>query len=214
MARRDKHDSCRPFFDFSSLLARLLGRNKTTRDADARDQRRRLVRKETTLSLPYQRLLDHFQEHDFHYHDDAEKEMVRADFRGDVGSYRILAFVEADQDLFQVIGFAPNDVPPGARPAVAEALTRANYGLKIGKFEMDYEDGELRFQAASVLVNDDLPDPIIARLIGTTLAMLDRYLPAFLSVVYGNETPEDAIRFAEADTQSEEDSSHTDLEDD
>jgi hypothetical protein len=43
-----------------------------------------------------------------------------------------------------------------------------------------------------------LEDDVIGRLMGTTVAMLDTYLPAVLSVIYGNETPQDAIRCAEA----------------
>ena len=33
---------------------------------------------------------------------------------------------------------------------------------------------------------------------GTTMSMLDMYLPAVLSVIYGNELPKDAIRCVEA----------------
>ena len=33
---------------------------------------------------------------------------------------------------------------------------------------------------------------------GTTMSLLDVYLPAILSVIYGNELPKDAIRCAEA----------------
>jgi len=31
---------------------------------------------------------------------------------------------------------------------VNEFLTRANYGLNIGNFEMDFQDGEIRFKTA------------------------------------------------------------------
>ena len=34
-------------------------------------------------------------------------------------------------------------------------------------------------------------------MLGTTMAMLDLYLPAILSVIYGNELPGDAIRHVE-----------------
>jgi hypothetical protein len=38
---------------------------------------------------------------------------------------------------------------------------------------------------------------VIDRLIAVTMAMLDMYLPAVLSVIYGNELPKDAIRCVE-----------------
>jgi hypothetical protein len=55
----------------------------------------------------------------------------------------------------------------------------------------------LRFHAAQILPDDDLDDATIGRLFGTTIAMLDLYLPAILSVIYGNELPEDAVRQVE-----------------
>ena len=42
-------------------------------------------------------------------------------------------------------------------------------------------------------------DGVIDRLITVTMAMLDMYLPAVLSVIYGNELPKDAIRCVEGD---------------
>ena len=62
---------------------------------------------------------------------------------------------------------------------------------------MDFDVGELRFQAAQILTQDSLEDAVIGRLMGTTMAMLDRYLPAILSVIYGNELPKDAVKCVE-----------------
>jgi hypothetical protein len=110
---------------------------------------------------------------------------------------RLIAQIDEDGGLFQVFGISNLRVPSGCRPSVAEAVARANYGLKVGKFELDFEEGDLRFQAAQLLPYDSLEDHTIERLIGTTMAMLNMYLPAFLSVIYGNEVPQDAIRQVE-----------------
>jgi hypothetical protein len=56
--------------------------------------------------------------------------------------------------------------------------------------------------ANHILENGSLSDEVIHRLIGTTLAMLDRYVPAFLSVIYGNELPKDAIGQVEVGLRS------------
>jgi hypothetical protein len=96
------------------------------------------------------------------------------------------------------MGFSPLPVPQGCRPAIAEAVTRANYGLHMGKFEMDFNDGELRFQTSQILTGATVGEDVIDRMIGVTMAMLDRYMPAFLSVIYGNELPKDAIQCVEA----------------
>src|SRR5262249_28236583 len=96
-----------------------------------------------------------------------------------------------------VFGYSPVRVPAGARPAVTETVARANFGLKVGKFELDLEDGNLRFQAAQILPDGELDEPTIQRLIGTTIAMLNVYWSAVLSLIYGNDLPADAIRHVE-----------------
>lgn len=152
---------------------------------------------EPGMNAAYEKLIEHLDEHDIRYLVNSEAQSICADFRGEVGTYRIIARIDGDDGLFQVFGMAPIRVPDGSRPAIAETLCRANYGLKVGKFEMDLDDGELRFQAAHIMHQDGLEDETIERLMGTTMAMLDMYLPAVLSVIYGNELPQDAIRCVE-----------------
>ena len=127
-----------------------------------------------------------------------DEEVVRTDLRGEVASYRIVARVEVEADLFQVFGYSPVRIPGGCRPAIAEAVARANHDLRLGKFELDLDEGELRFQATQILIGKSVGEEVIDRMISTTLNMLDMYLPAFLSVIYANELPKDAVGRVEA----------------
>jgi hypothetical protein len=154
------------------------------------------------MNAAYEKLIQHLEEHNIGFWARGEDQSICADFRGAVGTYRILARVDADDSLFQVFGQSPVRVPQGSRVAIAETVARANCGLKIGKFEMDVDEGDLRFQVSQVLSDDDLDGATIRRLMGTTMAMLDIYLPAVLSVIYGNELPKDAIRHVEPVRQS------------
>jgi hypothetical protein len=128
----------------------------------------------------------------------SDDQILRTDIRGEIASYRILARVDPQFDLFQVFGYSPLRVPVGCRPAIAEAVARANYGLRLGKFELDLDDGELRFQSVQIMTGETVGEEVIDRMISTTLNMLDMYLPAFLSVIYANELPKDAVGRAEA----------------
>lgn len=153
------------------------------------------------MSVAFERLVQHLEQYELRFETDTENETIVASFSGQVASYRVIGRIEADQDLFQVFGLIPIRVPKGCRPAVAETITRANFGLKVGNFEMDFDDGELRYQIAHLLAGDSLDGETVRRLIGTTMAMMDRYLPAILAVIYGNELPADAVRFAESDQE-------------
>ena len=54
------------------------------------------------------------------------------------------------------VPFAPSPSPPSPlRPLVSFApFARANYGSRLGKFELDLDDGEVRFQISQILVDD------------------------------------------------------------
>jgi hypothetical protein len=159
-----------------------------------------------TMNAAYEKLIQHLDEHNVRYLTSTDNRSICADFSGEVGMYRIVATVDAEDSLFQVFGHSPVRVPKGSRSAVAQTLIRANYGLKVGKFEMDYDDGDLRFQVAQILPDDNLEDETIRRLLGTVIAMLNSYLPAILSVIYGNELPEDAILCVEGRKPSADES--------
>ncbi|NTV84461.1 MAG: YbjN domain-containing protein, partial [Bacteroidales bacterium] len=60
----------------------------------------------------------------------------------------------------------------------AEAVARANYGLRVGKFELDCDDGDMRFQVSQILTGDAVGEEVIDRMIVTAINMLDMYLPA------------------------------------
>jgi hypothetical protein len=149
------------------------------------------------MNTAYEQLIKHLDEQNIGYWSHREDQTICADFRGAVGNYRVFARVDDNDTLFQVFGQSPVRVPAGCRPAIAETVARINHGLKIGKFEMNYDEGDLRFQASQLLTDDNLEDATIQRLFGVTIAMLDTYLPAVLSVIYANELPADAVRQVE-----------------
>ena len=151
----------------------------------------------TKMNDAYEKLIQHLDANEVRYLTNGDSQTVWADFRGKVGSYRVVADVDATNGLFQVFGYSPMYVPEGCRPAIAETLARANCGLRGGKFEMNYDQGEVRFQAAHILGDNSLADETIRCLMGTTMGMLDKYLPAVLSVIYGNELPKDAVSCVE-----------------
>jgi len=82
------------------------------------------------MNAAYERLIQTLDSHEFRYSANADEHSIIAEFRGEVGHYRILAQVTDEVKLFQVFGSAPVRIPPGAKPAVAETLTRVNCGLR------------------------------------------------------------------------------------
>lgn len=105
------------------------------------------------------------------------------------------------------------------RNEVAEYLTRANYGLKLGNFEMDFRDGEIRYKSYEMISEaEEAPDEeIIRRCVYVGGAMVSRYGDPLLKVMFGFAEPEEAVAEAEADVDEDDheddESSEEDLED-
>jgi len=150
------------------------------------------------VDTAYETLIQLLDERDVRYVSIDEEQSVVTDLKGEVASYRVLAKVNTEAEVFQVLGCFPVWVPEGSRSDIAEAVARANFGLEVGKFELDMDDGELRYQISQLLTDGLLEEAVIDRIITVTVTLLDTYVPAVLSVIYGNELPQDAIRHVEA----------------
>ena len=81
------------------------------------------------------------------------------------------------------------DVPEVRRPAVAEFITRVNFGLVSGNFEMDWADGEVRFKTGIELTGVPPTTELVAALVQPNLSAVLRYLPGLLMVIRNEADP-------------------------
>ena len=84
---------------------------------------------------------------------------------------------------------------------MAEFIARANYGLRIGNFEMDFSDGELRYKSSLDFEQENLSFILIAKAIYPAVQTMDYYLPGIMSVIYGKKSALEAIAEIEENTQ-------------
>jgi hypothetical protein len=122
-----------------------------------------------------------------------EKTVLRTGFRGDNGNWRCYAQIREEQEQFIFYSVLDTHVPEERRLAAAEFLTRANYGMIIGNFELDFEDGEVRFKTSIDVEGDRLTIALIKQMIYTNVLMMDRYMPGIMKVAFGDTEPLDAI---------------------
>lgn len=79
---------------------------------------------------------------------------------------------------------------------VMEFVTRVNYGLANGSFQMDLENNYIEF--AMYLPCEDVPTVgAIDRAISTGLYILERYGDELLAVMFGMKNAKDAVEAAE-----------------
>ena len=104
---------------------------------------------------------------------------------------------------FRENGFLTVAVPPlGAkeeyRPAIAEYITRANYGMTNGNFELDYNDGEIRFKIYTNYKGlDEISEDIVEDSFVIPIVMYERYGNGLAALMMGFSDPEIEIAKAE-----------------
>lgn len=125
-------------------------------------------------------------------------------YTGKNGDLRCYAVIRVDFEELLFYTLAPIRVPEKVRMAVSEYLTRANYGLRIGNFELDYADGEVRYKSSLNFAEQTLSKELIRNTIYPAVHTVDRYLPGLLRVSFGCATPREAIEEVES-SQLDED---------
>lgn len=128
-----------------------------------------------------------------------DRYVYRMGFSGKNGQTACYAQIRVDLEQFIFYVIAPVKAPEEARLAVAEFITRANYGLRIGNFELDFNDGEVRYKSSLDFEGVTLTTELIEHAIYPAVQTMDRYLPELMKVIYGDKPPAEAIAEIEGD---------------
>ena len=152
------------------------------------------VRKNTKILVKF------FKKDDWRYRFDEEKGLFECgvSIGNTVGNAKV--FVSVADNHVSCVYVLPVAAPESVRKEVAELVCRLGYKLAFGSFDMDFDDGELRYSYA--MPSEELEaDPMekAQRLLYLPHAMVTRYGPAFIKVVLGVRTPMEAIKEANGD---------------
>ena len=109
--------------------------------------------------------------------------------RGDTAAWRCAVVIHREGDAVEVRSMFEGPVPEARRHDVAEFICRVNFGLLLGAFEMDFDDGEIAFRTSAPVVGGELPDDALQGLIGANLSTVNDYYPAIMRLIYGEATP-------------------------
>lgn len=140
-----------------------------------------------------QEMLNFFTEDDWNFTKLQGESVLQLPFQGKNGRWSCYAKAREEKKQFVFYSLCPITAPKDKRPAVAEFLTLANYGLMIGNFELDLNDGEIRYKTSIDIVGDRLSFALIKNLVYTNVTMMDEYLPGILLVINDDTSPQEAI---------------------
>jgi hypothetical protein len=124
--------------------------------------------------------------------------ILRVQYQGENGEWTCYAVAEEEDQQFIFYSICPLKVGKTFEVAAVEFITRANYGLHLGNFEMDYDDGTVRYKTSIDVTDDHITPASIKNIVYPNVLIMDRYLPGLMSVVFANVPPAEAISKIEA----------------
>ncbi len=119
------------------------------------------------------------------------------------GKMRTIRYViDVEERMYKVYGgsdiaYADTD-DEQVMIAMSEFVNRANYDLKVGNFEFDYRDGEVRYKC-SAFCGDTVPTfEMVRHSVYLVASMFNRYGDGIFDVGYAGVSASEAIRKCEA----------------
>ena len=107
-----------------------------------------------------------------------------------------------EKDFLRLDALLPVPVPADRRTAVSDFLTRVNWNLRLGRFVMDFSDGEIRFRQ-ELDSRDDTVDVQRAEVgLLRCCHMVDAFFPALMGVIFRETPPEEALAQGEKDLEA------------
>lgn len=138
-----------------------------------------------------------FNKQGWSFNQASDKPVIHTGFTGDNGRWNCVAIAGPQDEHLLFLSLLPCKATPARRAACAEMLTRINYGLTHGCFEMDFEDGEIRYRTSVPLASEDVSPELVEHLVFSNLCTVDRFFGAIMKVLYANAAPKTALKPAE-----------------
>lgn len=110
-------------------------------------------------------------------------EVLRAGFRAMNGTVDLHLQAFAEIGAVSVVAESPRaTTEPARRERLAELVLRTNEQLTVGNFEMVWDTGRVLFRVTNLFEGDQLAGDIVAGLVRSVIAEMDRMAPLLVEV--------------------------------
>ena len=138
-------------------------------------------------------LVEFFEEDGWEFQSVDGASVLSMGFSGKNGKWLCYAHAREAEAQFAFYSVLSVNVPADKRHKVAEFITRINYGMMIGNFEMDYIDGEVRYKTSIDVDGTDLTSTIIQQIVYPNLIITDHYFHGIMRTIYSDDSPADIL---------------------
>lgn len=149
---------------------------------------------------------DFLKEDDWHFSFDENRGMFRfgLGLKGKLKKINYIVDIKDGEYLVYAISPLGADEEDAKMMAnMAEFICRANYGLKMGNFELDFDDGEVRFKVHVLCKGVTPTAEMIKRSIYCPATMFDHYGSGIVDIIFNDATGMAAVEKCEKHSESE-----------
>ena len=146
----------------------------------------------------FETIINFFKAENWQFQQVQEQQALRLAFQGENGKWDCYARARETQQQFVFYSICSIKVPKPKRRMLGEFIARANYGMIIGNFELNFDNGEIRYKTSIDVKGNLITSETFKQLVYTNLLTMDQYLPGITSVISGKMSPEEAIAQIEA----------------
>ena len=136
------------------------------------------------MSEIFEAVINFFKENNWLFFQMEQEPALQMSFQGENGQWMCLVKVREEQEQLIFYSISPVKVAENKRLVMAEFLSRANFGLSIGNFELNFADGQIRYKTSIAAKGNGVNSALIGQLIFANLLTMDEYLPGIMSIIY------------------------------
>ena len=143
---------------------------------------------------------NYLEEEELSYNFDDEDGVfsLRVRMSGNIREIRCYIVVNAlDYFVWTTSSLCANETDQNQMQKIAEFLGRANMNLKFGNFELDYNNGTIRYKTYTDCEGIIVPNEIIDRSIKFGPAMFDAYGKGIGKILFGDVSVKEAIELCD-----------------
>lgn len=145
------------------------------------------------MSQIFEAVINFFKENNWLFFQMEQEPALQMSFQGENGQWMCFVKVREEQEQLIFYSISPVKVPENKRLVMAEFLSRANFGLSIGNFELNFADGQIRYKTSIAAKGNGVNSALIGQLIFANLLTMDEYLPGIMSIIYTELSAVEAI---------------------
>jgi hypothetical protein len=126
-----------------------------------------------------------FDENDWPYSEVLGLPVLVSDLAGPLGVWKFYAQVVDAQKVILLFSVCPLRVPRERRSEASLFLTHANHGLVAGNFELDFDDGEIRYKTVLQSHDGGIDRATLRSAVRANGLAMETYLPGIGAVITG-----------------------------